>query len=278
MRAYAALTLATFFLAACHPDKAPMTAFVPDPELKSDLAKAAGLRVFFAHQSVGGNIVEGLQELRSLAGDTALHVIHDPAAPALPPAFFAEARLGQNGDPVGKLAAFRRVVDTTLTGRLDVALVKICFVDLGGDSATDPDSLFAAYHRTVMDLEAAHPGLRVIPVTSPLTVPNYGARGRMDLLKGTLKMWLGRPDDNARRAIFNQRLRAAFPDRAIFDLANIESTRPDGSRVRYGRAEAMAPEYTTDGGHLNAFWRKVAARALLRILAGAPNPRNANLP
>jgi len=116
-------------------------------------------------------------------------------------------------------------------------------------------------------------------VTSPLTTADFGARGRLDLLKGMLKGWLGRPDDNARRAVFNQRLRAAFADRTIFDLAAIESTHPDGSRVFYGRAgavEALAPEYTADGGHLNAFGRKVAARALLRILAGAPNPRNAD--
>lgn len=283
MRTYAALTLATLLLAACQadPDKAPMSAFVPDPDLKADLAKAAGLRVFFGHQSVGGNIVEGLQDLRSLAGDTALHVIHDPAASAalaLPPAFFAEAKVGRNGDPMGKLAAFRRVVDTTLPGRLDLALVKICYVDLAGAAAPDPDSLFAAYHKTVVDLEAAHPGLRVIPVTSPLTASDYGNRGRLDQLKASLKRWLGRPDDNARRAIFNQRLRAAFADRAIFDLAAVESTRPDGSRVGYGRVEAMAPEYTTDGGHLNAFGRKVAARALLRVLAGAPNASNANRP
>jgi len=127
MRAYAALALATLLLAACHPDsdKAPVAAFAPDPDLKADLAKAAGLRVFFGHQSVGGNIVDGLQELRALAGDTALHVIHDPAAAALPPAFFAEAKVGKNGDPLGKLAAFKRVVDSTSPGRLDLALVKI---------------------------------------------------------------------------------------------------------------------------------------------------------
>jgi hypothetical protein len=266
--------------AACRPESPNVTMpdYHPDPELKADLAQAAGRRVFFGHQSVGANVVEGLEELRALAGDTALRVIHDPAAADLPPAFFAETKLGKNGEPLGKLAAFRRMVDTTLAGRLDVALVKICYVDLARDAGVDPDSLFAAYRKTLSDLEAAHPGLLVIPVTSPLTTSSFGARGRLDLLKGALKRWLGRPDDNARRAVFNAHMREAFRDRPIFDIAAIESTRPDGTRVRYGKdsIEALAPEYSLDGGHLNGFGRKVAARALLRVLAhasvGAPRP------
>ena len=248
-------SLACLAFAACRPDHGnrPMRAYHPDPELKADLARAAGLRVFFGHQSVGANVVEGLQELRALA------------------AFFAETKLGKNGEPLGKLAAFRHEVDTTLAGRLDVALVKICYVDLARDARVDPDSLFAAYRQTVSDVEAAHPGLRVIPVTSPLTTSSYGSRGRLDRLKGALKQWLGRRDDNARRAVFNAHIREAFGDRPIFDIAAIESTRPDGTRVRYGKdsVEALAPEYSLDGGHLNAFGRKVAARALLHVLARA---------
>jgi hypothetical protein len=246
-----------------------LTAYVPDPGLKADLAKVATLRIFFGHQSVGANVVDGLEELRAWAGDSALRLVHDPADPALPPAFFAESKLGKNGEPLGKLASFRKMVDTTLSGRLDVALIKICYVDLGQDAAINPDSLFAAYRKTVLDAEAAHPGLKVIPVTSPLTAPYFGARGRLDRLEGALKSWLGRPDDNTRRAEFNARLREAFRDRPLFDLAAIESTRPDGTRFLYGRKsiEALAPDYTVDGGHLNTLGRQLAARGLLRVLA-----------
>lgn len=274
MRRFLALAFAGLALSACRPgpDKSAMPAYAPDPELASDLAKTAALRIYFGHQSVGANIVDGLRELSALAGDTALRVIHDSAGTDLPPAYFAESKVGVNGDPLGKLAAFRRVVDTVLAGRLDAALVKICYVDLAGDNRVDPDSLFAAYRKTVLDMEAAHPGLAVIPVTSPLTVRDFGSRGRLEELKGVVKRFLGREDDNARRAVFNARLRAAFGDRVIFDLAAAESTRPDGSRVRYGRGdaiEALDPEYSSDGGHLNALGRKVMARALLRTVARA---------
>lgn len=247
-----------------------LSAFVPDAGLPADLAKVSALRVFFGHQSVGGNIVDGLEELRSLAGDTAFHIIHGTADTALPAAFFAEAKVGRNGEPMGKLSDFQSRLEGPLRGRVDVALVKICYVDLAGEAAIDPDSLFTAYRRTVLDLEAAHPGLVVVPVTSPLTTPDFGSRGRLDVLKATVRRWLGRPDDNARRARFNARMREGFGDRVIFDLASIEATRPDGTRMHYGRGgavEALAPEYSADGGHLNALGRKVAARALLHTLA-----------
>jgi hypothetical protein len=275
-----ALGIALLALCSCGKESGSVSApaFVADAELPRDLAKVSDLRVFFGHQSVGGNIVEGLEELRSLAGDTALHVIHGPTDTGLPPAFFAEAKLGRNGDPFGKLADFKSRLDGSLRGRVDVALVKICYVDLEAGTGVDPDSLFAAYRRTVLDLEAAHPGLAVVPVTSPLTVPDFGARGRLDVLKGNVRRWFGGPDDNGRRARFNARLREGFRDRVIFDLAAIESTRPDGTRVRYGRGgsvEALAQEYTADGGHLNALGRKVAARSLLHTLARV-NSRNAS--
>ncbi len=282
MRRFLAIGIVALGLCSCGKEAGnasvpgSMTAFVPDSGLPSDLAKASALRVFFGHQSVGGNIVDGLEELRSLAGDTALRVIHGTDETSWPSAFFAEAKVGRNGEPVGKLADFKSRLEGPLRGRVDVALVKICYVDLAAGARVDPDSLFAAYRKTVLDLEAAHPGLVVVPVTSPLTVPDFEARGRLDALKGAVRLWLGRPDDNARRARFNARLRDGFGDRAIFDLAAIESTRPDGTRVLYGRGgkvEALAREYSADGGHLNALGRKVAARALLHVLAGiAPRP------
>jgi hypothetical protein len=283
IRRFFLLGIAGFALSACHSDperdkgSAHMDAYRPDSGMQADLAKAASLRIFFGHQSVGGNVIEGLSELRSLAGDTVLRIVHDPDPHALPPAFLAETRIGRNGDPMGKLKAFRSAVDSAYGGGLDLALVKICYVDLERDTHVDPDSLFAAYRKTVFDLEAAHPGLVVIPVTSPLTSADFGARGRMDQIKGKIKRWLGVSDDNARRAIFNVRLREAFRDRTIFDIAAVESTRPDGSRVRYGRGDAMegmAAEYTVDGGHLNELGRKIAARAFLRALAEAAGGRN----
>jgi len=73
---------------------------------------------------------------------------------------------------------------------------------------------------------------------------------------------------------FNDMLIAEYSSRApVFDLARAESTYPDGRScfVRQGSKTvyALAPEYTTDGGHLNALGRKWAARAFVAFLAEA---------
>jgi hypothetical protein len=58
---------------------------------------------------------------------------------------------------------------------------------------------------------------------------------------------------------------------AIFDLAKIESTLPDGNRADFiwdtRTYFRMAPEFTYDEGHLNEKGRKIAAEQLLVLLA-----------
>jgi len=58
----------------------------------------------------------------------------------------------------------------------------------------------------------------------------------------------------------------------LFDIAEIESTLPDGSKVTYdymgNTYYALAPQYTNDGGHLNEAGRRiVVAQQLLLFLA-----------
>jgi hypothetical protein len=57
----------------------------------------------------------------------------------------------------------------------------------------------------------------------------------------------------------------------LFDLAAVESTRPDGSRETLSlggkTAFALHPGYTNDGSHLNEVGRRRAAEALLTLLA-----------
>jgi len=98
-------------------------------------------------------------------------------------------------------------------------------------------------------------------------------------LEPTTKAWikglLGRTtaqDVNVKRNEFNSLLRNTYLGiDPIFDLAQVESTHPDGTReyfTRDGKAiYTLAPEFTTDGGHLNEFGRQSAAEALLQILA-----------
>src|SRR4051812_13036767 len=81
-----------------------------DSERSADVAHAmealSTTRVFFAHQSVGANIVDGMQALKAEGMGPNLRVMELAASDQLGNGFFAHAKLGTNGDPKGKTDAF----------------------------------------------------------------------------------------------------------------------------------------------------------------------------
>ena len=89
-----------------------------------------------------------------------------------------------------------------------------------------------------------------------------------------MKSLLGRcteRDRNRSRHDFNERMRQTYAGRdPIFDLAEAESTFLSGTRSFFrhkGREiSSLVPEFTSDGGHLNAIGRKAVAKRLLLTL------------
>lgn len=239
----------------------------PGPELTDDdLRRVAQRRIWFGHQSVGGNVLEGVRRATDgKAGAPRIVQLDDPKA--LAAGVLGHALVGSNRDPRSKIRAFEKAIDGGLGGQADVAFFKLCYVDV--DAATDVEALFRDYEATMRGLAARHPRTRFVHVTVPLTTTQDG-------LKARIKKSLGRAVwgevENLRRGEFNERLRRAFAAEPIFDLARLESTRPDGTRhtaLVQGRAvEVLLPGYTDDGGHLNAAAGQYVARHLLKLLAG----------
>jgi hypothetical protein len=236
-----------------------------DPKLRSDLERVAQRRIYFGHQSVGSNLLDGVKQLAEKAG-VSVRVVEAPSASGVPPATFGHTPVARNGDPFQKLQSFEQAMGQQPAG-LDIALVKFCYVDIGAD--TDAKALFARYHATMDDLKAKHPGTTFVHITAPLTIAQSG-------LKASLKNLIGRVPygviENQRREEYNALLRQAYQGREpIFDLARAESTAPDGSAVtvewKGSFSPAMAPVYTDDGGHLNAAGKLRAARDLVSVLA-----------
>ena len=234
----------------------------------ADLERVGAARVYFGHQSVGANILQGLEDLQADLGQPVIRV-------APPGAFdvgggrgaFLHSAIGRNERPDSKCEDFRRVLEQ-LRGQLDVALFKFCYVVFG--DTTDTETIFAAYARTMDELKARHPNLVFVRVTAPLRAVEGGpgvwlreALGRRNRAKHA----------NARRNEFNALLRARYAGEPVFDLAAIEATRPDGRRETYrlaGRTyDALVPAYTDDGGHLNEAGRVRAAAGLIQTLAEA---------
>jgi hypothetical protein len=245
------------------------TVSASDKALRAELALLATKRIYFAHQSVGANILQGVAELAQGAG-VPLRIAQARRATEVPARTFGHFFVPENGAPLEKLVNFE--VALGASSGIDIALIKFCYVDV--DAGTDAAALFAHYQATVALMRAENPRTVFVHVTLPLTTVQTGP-------KALAKRLLGRAPygtiENVRREQYNALLRRAYAGREpLFDLARLESHAPDGTVVNVSWdgsiAPAMASAYTDDGGHLNARGRDLAARELIRVLAAAARP------
>jgi len=239
---------------------ATVTVVAPPADLATQLRAIAGKAIFFGHQSVGSNILAGLESLMgTVSGGPEPSIVSTRSAAAMGPGVLAESGIGENAYPLGKIDDFVFVLNGGVAAKVDVALMKFCFIDFfdgapywpGGGT---PATLFARYQAEMAALRATHPGLRIVHVTAPLYQSPTGN------------------ETNVRREAFSSLMRAAYAGKEpVFDLALVESTHPDGTRARDpAGTPTLADEYTDDGGHLNALGKERAARALVELLAGLP--------
>lgn len=261
---------ATACLAAAVIATFPAVAGGGEAPVRADLEAVSRRRIYFGHMSVGSNVMEGVRELAEREKVPLRIVFGAPPLPATGPAFVHGA-LPENGAPLRKLESFTDKLGPRTDADPEIALMKFCYVDFGAD--TDAKALLARYQATITELRGLHPRTAFVHVTAPLTrvPPEAGARAFAKRLLGRVPREVL---ENARRAEYNELLRAAYPGDAFFDLAAVESTYPDGRRETFeldGRPiPALVPAYTDDGGHLNVDGRARAARALLAVLAAVP--------
>jgi hypothetical protein len=140
-------------------------------------------------------------------------------------------------------------------------------------SETNITSLFKTYQATYDSLKSSYPHIQFVHVTVPLSVKPHGT-------KQFIKTLIGRKTvdvENIHRNMFNEILKRTYRDDPIFDLAEAESTYPDGTRESFEHEGklyyALIGDYTDDGGHLNETGRKTAAEQLIDVLATAAKRR-----
>lgn len=236
------------------------------------LATIATSRIYFGHQSVGANVLDGVRELSSAQPASPLAIVRTRDVDSVAGPALVEFTIGENGDPSSKARDFASVLDQKRGPTPGIAMFKYCYLDITPD--TDVGRLFAAHRDSVRALQARHPELTFVHVTAPLTTLEPAP-------KLLVKRLLGKPtsrDVNRKRNEFNALLRREFQGEPIFDLARIESSRADGSRTLFvaggDTVYTLAPELTDDGGHLNAAGRRAAAMELLSVLSGAVSSRS----
>ncbi|RKH51599.1 hypothetical protein D7X55_06220 [Corallococcus sp. AB049A] len=251
------------------PQSAAATAQVTPDAAAAGLERLTHRRVFFGHQSVGGNILDGVRGLSPSTKAPAIVEVKD-ASTAIAQGTLAHAFVGQNEQPETKIAHFERLLDGGVAKQVDVALMKFCYIDF--TSSTDAKALFEKYRTTLAGLKSRHPGVTFVHVTAPLTTVQRGAKAWFNELRGRPVFGVG---ENVSREAFNALMRQTYGGKEpLFDLAALESSQADGSRETYevnGRAyPAMVPDYSDDGGHLNAAGQARVAPALIAFLAALP--------
>lgn len=238
---------------------------------RQQLEEVAGLTVFFGHQSVGRNLLAALPGVYDDAGLPAPLIVESEASQSGP--VFQHTNIHRNRDPLGKIAAFDRVIRGGVGDSVDAAILKLCYVDFhAGD---DVHAVFEAYRSTMAALERDYPSVTFIYSTVPLTAdrgPRGRAGDRIDRLLGR-ETRLG-AEHNVLREELNAMLRAEYASSGrLYDIAAIQSTRLDGTRI-VGTLDgktfyAMDWAHASDSGHLNPDGGAIAVSALLATIADA---------
>lgn len=209
--------------------------------------------IVFGHQSVGDNLMAGV---RAVVKDDSRFQLNmksaENGAGTDGPAFI-DCHIGRNGNPESKNQAFAALMDSGIGRRGGIVLMKYCYIDIA--PRTNIAQMAENYRKLFDEIRAKYPDLTVCHVTVPLTVADSD-RSLTQKIRTFLRGILGR-DANIQRNAFNRWLTRTYGgENLLFDLAKEESTRADGTRCMYRRGftkvYTLAPEWTDDGGHLNA--------------------------
>lgn len=246
-------------------DKSLVEAIKSDSLSQEEFESLARKKIYFGHQSVGYNIIDGMTDILKENPNVNLNIVEtkDPAVFSRP--ILAHSCVGRNTDPISKLEDFKKAVDGGLGEKVDAAFLKFCYIDISGD--TNVGQVFDFYKDTFDYLKSTYPNVKFIHCTIPLVSSPEGIKSKLKRVIG-LSLWTD--SENVKRNEFNDLLIRNYPG-SVFDLAKFEATKLDGSieSFKKGGKEyySLVAAYTDDGGHLNKLGRKWIANQLLRFLA-----------
>lgn len=254
-------------LTACNENKNGES-FMPVTEQISvaEWQALAKKRVVFGHQSVGANILAGVQSLAKEAG-VVYELMESRSAPRA--SGITHFKVGKNEDPMSKIKDFEDTLRGGAVQGADIALMKLCYVDI--HSGTDVKALAEAYSSTLDRLSREFPDTVFVAVTVPLRTVQSGPKA---LLKRLMGREPGGYTDNSRRQEFNAILRNSFGRQGrLLDLAKYEAEGAGNHQYKGQPLEVLNPALSDDGGHLNAMGERIVAAKVLKFFAaGSKQP------
>jgi len=233
----------------------------------------ANKNIYFGHQSVGASIIDSMQQLIKKHDQIKLNFKEIASSEEASEATFMHSTVGKNRDPESKIHDFETIMTQGVGKKVDIALVKFCFIDIGPE--TDIQGIFSTYKKTLNRLKQQFPETIFVHVTVPLKTSRLSLKSIIKKLFGSQDIW--EYDRNIKSNEYNQILRNEYKGiDPIYDLAEVESTYPNGSRASFTKNGKtyyfLVSEYSTDGGHLSLEGRMRAAEQLLILLADISTP------
>ena len=260
------MLISVLMMAGCAIDDQTEKNIMNDPSLQAELRILSTMRIFFGHQSVGANIVEGIHDLLKHHKEIPFTMVRLSDSNKTTTSFFCEANVGYNTNYESKCNGFVDVVEHTFAGNVDIAIFKFFYIDIS--HTTDIHQMLTYYKVTIDSLKERCPRTTFVYVTDPLV---YQKPWWKRVILWVLQKDDYSVEDNIRRNEFNRLLLQQFAGKPVFDLAAVESTYPDGSKESFNfngnTYDALVPMYTDDGGHLNRLGRIVVARSMIKMLA-----------
>ena len=124
-------------------------------------------KIFFGHQSVGDNIVQGIKDLMAEDSRLQLNVVNSAHPEQVAEPAFVESHIGRNEDPQSKNEAFAAIVQNGMGSQGGIAMYKYCYVDF--NASTNVEQLFETYHREIAMLRSKYSLFKIVHFTAPLT-------------------------------------------------------------------------------------------------------------
>ncbi|MCP4574052.1 MAG: T9SS type A sorting domain-containing protein [bacterium] len=228
------------------------------------MEKVGQQRWFFAHASVGWNMVIGLRDLHAADPDR-YQIAYETVAPGssapatTTPGTVYESYRGNPGWQE-KIDQFETSLRTEGWSRpaVDIVLNKFCY----DDDRADPQP----YLDSMTQLETEFPGTIFVYATMPL---RFG--------DSSFNVSINRFNDVVRE-------HCAAKGLILLDVADIECHKPDGTPVLFESGgesyQMLNPDYSSDGGHLNAAgsermalaWYAAAAAMVAMDVSGTDAP------
>ena len=87
-------------------------------------------KIYFGHQSVGNNIIDGLKDWGRQKPEVKLRIIRLQDSYKIDSPGLYQASIGKNEDPRSKIDAFVAAMRQGIGNSADIAFFKFCFVDI----------------------------------------------------------------------------------------------------------------------------------------------------